>query len=230
MDDRPRSDIAVRVGGAWLAAASGLMIVAIAAHGPIAPELSDQMVRIAGRPTAWAVAHWIAAAGLSAFAVAGLIVLTSGSRLTEGWATLSAWAVLPIGALWTMTTAVAEATVVTNAAISGNAQVFEAWWMFAEGKANGFSFLALAVIAIAGQEARSPAAATPTWAARAAMVAGIGSFTGWALSMWFGIGQASLLWLVSSLLMSAWTAWFGVALARARPGAVYASTSLRGTK
>jgi hypothetical protein len=214
-----RTNIAVRAGGAWLAGASALMIAGIALHGPIAPDLSDQMIRIASRPTTWAVSHWIAAAGLSAHAVAGLIVLTSGSRLTQGWGTLTAWAVLPIAALWTMTTAVAEATVVTNAAVSGNTEVFESWWSFAEGKATGFSFLALAVAVIAGNEARSPAAATPAWSAWAAMAAGIASFIGWALSMWFGFGQASLVWLASSILMSVWTTWFGVAVARSPAGA-----------
>lgn len=214
MASMARSNVAIRAGGAWLAAASALMIAAIVSHGPIAPEITDQMARIAGRPTAWAVAHWIAAAGLSLHVVAGLIMLTAGSRLTAGVWTLSAWAVWSVAALWTMTTAVAEATVVTNAAIAGNAEVFEAWWMFAEGKANGFSFLALAVVVIAGHDAGSSARATPAWSARVAMVAAIGSFTGWALSMWFGFGPANLLWLASSVLMSVWTAWFGVALAR----------------
>lgn len=208
-----RSD-ATRVGGTWLAIASCLMILGLAIHGPIAPDLSDQMARIASRPTAWAVAHWIAAAALSLYAVAGLVVLTSGSRLTEGWWTTTAWAVLPVAALWTLTTAVVEATVVTNAALSGNTEVFAAWWAFAEGKATGFSFLAVAVAVIAGNEARSVEGVTPAWSAWTAMVAGLASFTGWALGMWLGIGLGSFLWLASSLLMSVWTVWFGIALSR----------------
>jgi hypothetical protein len=172
------------------------------------------MTRIATGSTVWRVAHWIAAAALSLYAVAGMVVLTSESRLTKGWSVTTAWAVLPVGAFWTMTTAVAEATVVTNAAVSGNTEVFEAWWAFAEGKATGFAFLALAVAVIARNEAQSTERATPAWSARTAMVAGIASFTGWALAMWFGMGLASLLWVASSILMSVWTVWFGVALAR----------------
>jgi hypothetical protein len=172
------------------------------------------MTRIADGSTVWSVAHWIAAAAFSLYAVAGLVVLTSETRLTEGWWIMTAWAVLPVGALWTLTTAVAEATVVANAAVSGNSEVYEAWWAFAEGKANGFAFLALAVAVIAGNDARSAEGATPAWSASTAVVAGVASFTGWALGMWFGIGFGSLLWVASSILMSAWTVWFGVALSR----------------
>ncbi len=204
----------VQVGGTWLAIASGLMIATLVLHGPIAPDLNDQMTRIANRPTVWAVAHWIAAAGLSIYAVAGLVVLTSESRLTEGWWTTTAWAFLPVTALWTLTTAVAEATAVTDAVHSGNAEMFAAWWAFAEGKATGFAFLALAVAVIAGNEAQSNKGATPSWAAWTAVVAGVASFTGWAVGMWFGISLGSLLWLVTSILMSVWIVWFGVALTR----------------
>ena len=103
---------------------------------------------------------------------------------------------------------------VANAAVSGSSEVYEAWWAFAEGKANGFAFLALAVALIAGNDARSVEGATPAWSASTAVVAGVASFTGWALGMWFGIGFGRLLWVASSILMSAWTVWFGVALSR----------------
>lgn len=175
------------------------------------------MLRIAGRPTAWVVAHWIAAAGLTIYAVAGLLVLTSESRLTAGWWTTTAWALLPVTALWTLTTAVAEATAVTDAVNSGNAEMFAAWWAFAEGKATGFAFLALAVAVIAGNEAQSTEGVPPAWTA---MVAGVASFTGWALGMWFGIGVGNLLWLVTSILMSVWIVWFGVALTRSPVSAI----------
>jgi hypothetical protein len=52
------------------------------------------------------------------------------------------------------------------------------------------------------------------------MVAGVVSFTGWALGMWFGIGFGNLLWVISSILMSAWGVWFGVALARSAVSAM----------
>lgn len=202
----------VRVAGAWLAVASLLMLASLVFHGPIAPDLTDQMARIAGSELRWSIVHWVAAAGLSLYAVAGLIMLTSRSRLTRtGW-TITAWAVLSVSALWTVTTAVAEATVVANAAISGSTETFEAWWAFAEGKGAGFSFLALAVAVIAGHEVRSADRAVPAWAAGIAVVAGIASFTGWALGIWIGIGFGTLLWVASSILMTLWTLWLGVAL------------------
>lgn len=209
-----RTDDGIRVGGLWLAIASVLMIAVLALHGPIAPDLTDQMTRIAGASLKWEVAHWIAAAALSFYAVTGLIVLTSDSRLTQSGWTLSAWAVLTIGALWTVGTAVVETTVVTDAAVSGNSAVFEAWWAYAEGMATGFTVLAIAVAAIAANEARDPERATPAWSAQVAMVAGIASFAGWALGMWLGVAIGNLLWLISSLLMSAWLVWLGVGLAR----------------
>jgi hypothetical protein len=216
------ADRAVQVGGAWLAVASFLMIAALGLHGPIPPDLQGRMAKIAGAAAEWSMVHWIAAAALSLYAASGLILLTSRSRLTAGGWTLTAWAVVCVGALWTMTTAVAEATVVTEAAIAGNEETFAAWWAFAEGKGNGFAFLALAVAVIAGSEARSPAGATPAWACWIAVLAGIGSFAGWALGMWFGVGIGNLLWLVSSIAMTLWLLWFGVGLQRTATAAAAA--------
>jgi hypothetical protein len=210
------TNMALRVGGMWLAIASFLMIIALAFHGPIAPDLHDQMTRIADAALRWSVVHWMAAAALSIYAMSGLVMLTSQSRLTDGRWLITAWAVLIVGALWTMTTAVAEATVVTNTAISGSNEMFEAWWAFAEGKANGFAFLALAIAVIAGNEARSSKGVTPKWSAWTAMVASVASFAGWALGMWFEVGIGNLLWVASSILMNVWTLWFGVVLMRSR--------------
>lgn len=215
-----RTNHGVQVGGTWLAVASCLLIAGLLLHGPIAPDLRDQMAKIASDPHMWIVAHWITAAGLSLYMVVGLIVLTSGSRLTEGWWTTTAWAVLPVTALWVLTTAVAEATVVTNAAISGDTEMFEAWWAFAEGKATGIAFLALAIAVIAGNDARSGRGFTPVWSAWTAMVASLASFTGWALAMWFEVGVGSVIWLISTLLMNVWTAWLGIALMRSPAGEI----------
>lgn len=209
-----RTNKALEVGGTWLAIASFLMVVVLLFHGPIAPSLDDQMAKIAGAAFRWSVVHWIAAAALSLYAVSGLVVLTSHSRLTEGFWTMTAWAVVTIGALWTMTTAVAETTVVADAAVSGSTETFDAWWAFSEGKANGFAVLALAVAVIAGNEARASMGATPTWSAWTAVIAGVASFSGWALGMWFGLGLGGLLWVIASIVMSAWTLWFGVGLMR----------------
>ncbi|HUF28314.1 MAG TPA: hypothetical protein VMM18_15155 [Gemmatimonadaceae bacterium] len=205
-----RADTAIRTAGGWLAAASLLMIAVFALHGPLAPDLGEQMAKISAAPDRWRVAHWLAAASLSFYAMTGLLVLSAGSRLTISGATRSAWAVVSIGALWTLTTALAEATAVTAAAIEGRREAFEAWWAFAEGKATGFAFLALAVAVIAWHESRSSDPATPRWAASVGAVAGVASFAGWALGMWLNVAAGSLLWVVASMVMSAWTLWFGL--------------------
>lgn len=210
----PHVNGSVRVAGTWLAIASLLMVVVLVTHGPISPDLGEQMRKIANGATRWTAVHWLAAASLSLYAVTGLVVLTAGTRLTRGWWTLTAWAVLPVGALWTMTTAVAEATVIADAAAAGAIATFEAWWAFAEGKATGFAFLALAVAVIAGNEARSRDRRGPAWPAWIGMVAGIGSFGGWALGMWIGFAAGPIVWVVSSILMSMWTLWLGITLLR----------------
>lgn len=212
----PHTNTAVRVAGTWLAIASSLLIAALVVHGPLAPDLSDQMKKIDDGAMAWSVIHWVSAASLSLYAVTGLIVLTSRSRLAGSWWTMTAWAVLTVSALWTMTTAVAEATVVTNAAVAGAKEMFEAWWAFAEGKASGIAFFALAVAVISGNEAQSSERAVPAWSAWIAMVSGVASFAGWALGRWFGVDLGNLLWVASSVLMSVWTLWFGFALMRSR--------------
>lgn len=220
----PNPDRPQRVAGAWLAIASLMMIVVLGFHGPIAPDPHDQMARIAGAAVRWSVVHWLAAAALSLYAVSGLIMLTSRSRLTDGSWALTAWAVICVGCLWTMTTAVAEATVVAEAAASGNDATYAAWWMFSEGKANGFVFFALAIAVIAGREARGPGGATPAWAAWIGAGAGVGSFVGWAMGMWLGIALGNLLWVVFSIVLSLWTLWFGVVLSRAPATAAVENT------
>lgn len=212
----PHADTAVRIAGIWLAAASALLIAALVVHGPLAPDLGNQMQDIAGRAMVWSAIHWVSAASLSLLAMTGLIVLASGSRLAGSMWTMTAWAMLTVSALWTMTTAVAEATVVTQAAVAGARETFEAWWAFAEGKATGIAFLALAVAVIAGHEAQSPERVVPAWSAWIAMVAGVVSFAGWALGRWLGVDLGNFLWVASSVLMSVWTLWFGFALTRTR--------------
>jgi hypothetical protein len=216
----PHTNTAVRVAGAWLAIASSLLIAALVVHGPLAPDLSDQMTKIADGARAWSVIHWVSAASFSLYAVTGLIVLTSGSRLAGGWWIMTAWAVLTVSALWIMTTAVVEATVVTSAAVAGAREMFEAWWAFAEGKASGIAFFALAVAVISGNEAQSSERAVPAWSAWIAMVSGVASFAGWALGRWFGVDLGNLLWVASSILMSVWAVWFGVALTRSPVSAI----------
>ena len=212
------SDTAMRVAGSWLSIGALLLAAALAFHGPPSPVMTEQMQIIAEGSTRWSIVHWAAAAALSSFAIAGLIVLASGSRLTAGWATMTAWAVLSVGALWTMTTAVAEATAITHVATSGNQELFEAWSKFSEGKANGFAFLALAVATIAAGEARNPDGVKPIWAAWVGSVVAVISFLGWVLGSWIGVGIGGPVWLASSLVMCLWLVWFGLTLARAKAG------------
>lgn len=209
---------AVRAGGFWLVAASFCMIIVLLVHGPIDPDPTAQMAKIASHPLRWAVVHWIAAAGLSLFAIVGLILLTSHSHLTDGFWRLTAWAVISMGAFWTMTTAVAEATVITTAAVGGTTETFTSWWAFAEGKAIGFAVLALGIALVGSNEAREPTGATPAWSAWVATAAGVASFLGWALGMWLEIRPANQLWVVASVTMCLWTLWFGMALRRVPHG------------
>jgi hypothetical protein len=207
-------EIKMRAAGVWLAIASFLMTGAIIAHGPIDPDLDQQIQHIAQTTPQWIIVHWISAAGLSLFAMTGLIVLSAQSRLTNVWWTITAWAVLTVGALWTMTTAVVEATVVADAALARNTAVYAPWSAFAEGKANGFMFVTLAVAVIAGHEIRTAPKTLPDWSSWVAVAAGTLAFIGWPLGMWFGVAIGGILWVIGSVVASLWTLWLGVRLAQ----------------
>ena len=210
-----RTGVGTRAAGAWLAVGSVLLVVSLAFHPPPSPDLGEFMAGIAGAPTQWVLAHWAAALALTCFAITGLIMLTTASRLSQKWWTMSAWALLVVGAMWVTTAAVAEATVITEAAVAGDTSTFEAWQLFAEGNAVGVGFLAIATTVIAGNEARSTRSVTPVWASWIGAVAGIVAFVGFViLGVLLGIAVGGLIWLVATIVMSLWTLWFGVALAR----------------
>ena len=206
---------ALRAAGAWLAGASILLVLVLATHGPLHPDLEVQMTRIAESAPRWAAVHWTAAVSFSGIAVAAILVRVSGSRLTSTGTMVSAWAVVLVGALWTLTTAVTEVTVIPDLAASGDLSRFEAWWSFAEGHANGFSLLAVAVAIIAWNETRNPRPLVPKWSAVVGAGAGLASFAGWALGVWFDVGPANLLWVLASAVMGVWLAWLGAGLATA---------------
>lgn len=209
-----RTTNAVRAAGIWLALASLLMVVALLFHGPIASNLNAQMQSIAGGALRWTLVHWAAAAALSLFAVTSLIVLTAGSRFTHNFLTISAWAILLVGALWTVTTAVIEATVIAQAAADGDTETFKTWWSFSEGKATGFTFVALAIAVISANEVHSTERIVPVLSAWIGVVAGVASCAGWALGVWLGIGVGDVVWVLASIVMCLWSAWFGLAMAR----------------
>ncbi|WP_137286998.1 hypothetical protein [Halorussus salinisoli] len=210
-----RTGAGTRVAGAWLAMGSVLFVASLALHPPPSPDLGEFMAVIANEPTQWVLAHWAAALALTLFAITGLLMLTTESRLSQNWWAMTAWALLVVGATWITTTAVAEATVITEAAVAGDTATFEAWQLFAEGKAVGFGFLAVAIAVIAGNEARSTRSVTPVWASWIGAVAGLVAFVGFVvLGLLLGIAVGGLIWLASTIVMSLWTLWFGIALVR----------------
>jgi hypothetical protein len=205
---------ALRAAGAWLTGASVLLVLALAFHGPLHPDPEVQMMHIAESASRWAIVHWTAAAALSCFAIAAVLVLVSHSRLTSTRLTISAWAVVLVGALWTLATAVTEVTVIADLAEARNFAQFEPWWSFAQGYGNGFALLGVAVAVIAWSEYRDARRIVPTWSAAVGTVAGLASFAGWALGVWLDIRPANLMWLLASGIMCVWLAWLGTVLAR----------------
>ncbi len=215
-DIPPDVDTRVSVVGAMLAIGSLLLVVGFVLHPPPAPNPAEFMATIAENPTRWVAAHGLTAISLSVFVIAGLIMLTSGSRFTQHWWTVSAWAVLIVSALWTTTAAVVEATAITQAAIADDVATFEVWTAFAEVHSAAFLFFVLAAAVIAGHEARSAYQTTPVWASWFGAVAGVGAFGGMILVFVLGIALGGLVWLASTIVMSMWLLWFGVALVRSR--------------
>jgi hypothetical protein len=208
------ANVRIRAAGTTLVAGGILFAVVFVLHGPLQPTVADQMHAIEGMAR-WSPIHWMAAAALSLLAMAGLIALTARSRLTETVATTIAWAVIPVGAVWTLMTAVAEATAVTQAAASGNQAIFESWWAFSAGLANGFVLLALGVAVVAAHEARTAEPAMPKWLSWIGAAVAVLSVAGWILGSWIGFQPGSPLWVASSLMMCLWLAWLGFTLARA---------------
>lgn len=204
------------VGGTLLAIGSLLLVVGFVLHPPPSPDSGEFMATIAEEPTRWMAAHAATAVALSVFVIAGLIVLTAGSRLTQNWWTITAWAVMIVSALWVTTAAVVEATVITQTALATDTATFELWSIFAEAHSAAFLFFVLAIAVIAGHEARTTSQTTPAWASWVGAVAGVVAFGGMILVFVLGIALGGLIWVVSTLVMGLWTFWFGVALARSR--------------
>jgi hypothetical protein len=204
----------LRAAGAWLFGASLLLAFTLSFHGPLHPDPEVQMMHIAESASRWAAVHWTAAAALSCFAVAAVLVLVSHSRLTRTPLTISAWAVVLVGALWTLATAVTEVTVIADIAQARNIAQFKAWWSYAQGYGNGFAMLAVAVAVIAWSEFGDSHRILPKWSAAVGSGAGLASFAGWVLGVWFDIRPANLIWLIASGVMCVWLAWLGSVLAR----------------
>jgi hypothetical protein len=113
-----------------------------------------------------------------------------------------------------VTTAVAEATVISRAALEGDRATFHAWALFAEGKGMGFLGIALATALIAGNEALAREPTTPAWACWVGAAAATSALCGWTLGAILAISVGGIIWLFSTLLMTLWTLWFGLALTR----------------
>jgi hypothetical protein len=203
-----------RAGGAWLVVGSVLGVASLVLHPPPSADLAVFMATIADDPTRWALVHWVGALAVSSFVVAGLLVLTAGSRLTRTWWTASAWALLVVAGLWVTTAALAEATVIAAAAAAGDTSTFEAWLRFADAHDFGFVAIGTAIAAIAVNEARAAPRTTPTWAAWVGAVAGMVVSVAFVLGLGVGIEAAIPAWLVSLIVMLLWTGWFGVSLVR----------------
>jgi hypothetical protein len=210
MPDKAQSNNGIA--GLWLRTGAILLIIALVFHGPPDPDLSVQMQYIAEGHTRWALVHWTAAVALLLMSGAGFLNVQNTGGYTAG--IRSAWLVFALGALLTVSTAVSEAAVVSAAAKAGDKAAFHSWWEFAGGMGNGFFALAVATALIAFAEARSDSGRTPVWACAAGTVVGVLSAVGWSLGQHFSIGIGGPIWLISTLLMCAWLAWFGFAALR----------------
>lgn len=206
--------------GLWLGLGALLLIIALIFHGAPDPDLSVQMQHVAEGHARWALVHWTAAAALLLISGAGFMNLIDLSSDGSGAGLRSAWLVFALGALLTVSTAISEAAVISAAAGRGDEATFTSWWEFAAGMANGFFALALASAFIAITDARSDARRMPAWSSAAGGLFSVLSAVGWSLGEQFGVEIGGPIWLVSTLLMCLWLAWFGfAALGQARGAA-----------
>jgi len=212
-------------GGVWLTTGTLLLAAALVFHGPPDADLSVQMQNIAEGHGRWATVHWTAAAALFLIAGASFLMLSLSARVRNSPLLSSAWTVMALGALTTFSTAVAEASVVAVAADQGNAEAFMTWWAFSGGMGNGFWALALATALVAYHDARSNDGILPRWGGIAGAAFGLLSATGWTLGEQLGIGIGGPIWLVSSLLMCLWLAWYGLSSSGVRAGQASAQSA-----
>jgi len=208
--------------GVWLAAGALLLAAALIFHGPPDADLSVQMQHVAEGHARWAAVHWTAAAALFLISGAAFLRLATDPAVQRSPLLSSAWVVMALGALATFSTAVAEASVVSVAAEMADTASFMTWWAFASGMGNGFWALALATALVAYADARSQPGSLPRWAASVGVVCGVLSATGWTLGEQLGIGIGGPIWLISSLVMCLWLAWFGLATRSAWAGSLSA--------
>ena len=223
MQDQDKQMVATS--GIWLATGTLLLAAALIFHGPPDADLSVQMQHVAEGHARWAIVHWTAAVALFLISGAALLNLATDPAVRCSPTLASAWVVMALGALTTFSTAVAEASVVAAAAEAGETAAFMTWWAFASGMGNGFWALALATALIAYSDARVEDGRLPRWAAAAGVVFGVLSATGWTLGQQLGIGIGGPIWLISSLLMCLWLAWFGLASQSARSKSVSAQSA-----
>lgn len=213
-----KSDSMSGPGGIWLATGTLLLAGTLIFHEPPDADLTVQMQNIAEGPGRWATVHWTAAAALFLIAGASFLNLALNQRVRHSPILSSAWMVMALGALTTFTTAIAEASVVAVAADRGDTGAFMTWWAFSGGMGNGFWALALATALIAYQDALDDGGILPRWAAITGSALGIFSAAGWTLGMQLGIGIGGPIWLISSLLMCLWLAWYGLSSSGAPSG------------
>lgn len=206
---KPTRDGRRRASGAWLAAGALLLMAALILHPAPETETDAFMAQIAGEGDTWVAVHWLAATALSFLVIASLLALTASQSPLAA----SAWAILAVGALWTVMDALAEATVIAEAAAGGDQATFTAWHAFAKGTAMGFAVLGLAVAGLGWNEARA-GTVLPRWAALSVLPVGVAVFTGWILGPVLGIPFGAPLWLVASLVLTAWLTLYGAGSAR----------------
>ncbi len=211
--------------GVWLAGGTLLLAAALIFHGPPDADLSVQMQNIADGHDRWAAVHWTAAVALFLISGASFLNVATDAAVRNSPMLSSAWVVMALGALTTFSTAVAEASVVAVAADRSDTAAFMTWWAFASGMGNGFWALALATAGIAYCDAREEGGILPRLAAMSGVAFGTLSAIGWTLGEQFGIGMGGPIWLVSSLLMCLWLAWYGLASYGIRRRAITAQSA-----
>lgn len=195
----------------WLSTGAGLLSAALVFHGPPDPDLTVQLHHVADGSHRWSIVHWTAAVSLFLLSGAAFLALFGRAAGEALPGHPGAWMVMALGALATFTTAVTEAAVVAKAANAGDQATFDTWWAFSGGMANGFFALAIATGLIALSVVRDDQRQIPIWASVAGTASGFLSAFGWVLDEHMGIGIGGPIWLISTLVMSLWLVWFGLA-------------------
>lgn len=190
----------IRIAGVWIALFALLTLVSLSIH-PLGEEALDnaQTMQVIRASTAqWRASHFLYGLAFLFGSVAGLVVLTSHSRLTDSGLGIAGWSMVTIANIPVSLGALVESTVIADVALANDLEAFDLWYSGFLGTTIAlFPVTLIGIFLITMQEIRIASPLLPRWASA---VAGAGAL--------ISIGIVPGFLLVIPALNALYLAWF----------------------